>query len=172
MAALLGAVVSGCATIIAVDRVDSRLELARQLGATHVINTTHAPDLASAIRAVVPRGVDFVVDSAGVDALIKMAMASLAPRGTLALVATPPGADRRLDLPWGSVLLQGQVIRGFIEGNSIPDIFIPRLIELYAQGRFPFDKLVRFYPFTDINRAVEDQRKGNAIKPILEVSAA
>ena len=172
MAALLGAVVSGCATIIAVDRVDSRLDLARRLGATHAINTTHATDLASAIRAVVPRGVDFVVDSAGVDALIQMAMASLAPRGTLALVATPPGADRRLDVPWGSVLLQGQVIRGFIEGNSIPDIFIPRLIELYAQGRFPFDKFVRFYPFTEINRAVEDQRNGNAIKPILEVSIA
>ena len=172
MAALLGAVVSGCATIIAVDRKDNRLDLARQLGATHVVNTTHVSDLATAIRGIASRGVDFIVDSAGVDTLIHMALASLAPRGTLGLVATPPSADRKLDVPWGSLLLQGQAVRGFIEGNSIPDIFIPRLIELYAQGRFPFDKLVRFYPFNEINQAVDDQRKGIAIKPILEVAVA
>ena len=46
------------------------------------------------------------------------------------------------------------------------------MIDLYAQGRFPFDKFVRFYPFAEINRAVDDQRNGHAIKPILEVSGA
>jgi aryl-alcohol dehydrogenase len=86
-------------------------------------------------------------------------------------VAVPPSAEKKVDLPWASVLLQGQTVRGFMEGNSIPDIFIPQLIELYAQGRFPFDKFVRFYPFAEINRAVEDQRNGIAIKPILEVAA-
>jgi aryl-alcohol dehydrogenase len=59
-----------------------------------------------------------------------------------------------------------------MEGNSIPDIFIPQMLDLYAQGRFPFDNFVRLYPFADINRAVEDQRDGIAIKPILEVAAA
>ena len=65
-AAILGSVVSGCATIIAVDRNDFRLELANRLGATHAINTTREPDLGKAIRAVAPRGVNFVVDAAGV----------------------------------------------------------------------------------------------------------
>jgi aryl-alcohol dehydrogenase len=46
------------------------------------------------------------------------------------------------------------------------------MIDLHAQGRFPFDKFVRFYPFDEINRAVEDQLNGRAIKPILEVSVA
>ena len=172
LAALLGAVVSGCATIVAVDRIDSRLELARRLGATHTINTTHTPDLGKAIRTVAPRGVDFLVDSAGVDALIQMALVGLATRGTLGLVAVPPSPERRLQLPWASLLIQGQAVRGFVEGNSIPEIFIPRMIDLYAQGRFPFDKFVRFYPFAEINRAVDDQRNGHAIKPILEVSGA
>ena len=172
MSAILGSVVSGCATIIAVDRIDSRLELASQLGATHVINTTRAPDLGGAIRAVADHGVNFIVDAAGSDALIGMALTGLARRGTLGLVAAPPSAERQLDVPWSAMLLQGQAVRGFVEGNSIPDIFIPRLIDLYAQGRFPFDKFVRFYPFDEINRAVEDQRHGMAIKPILEVSAA
>lgn len=170
LAAILGAVVSGCATIIAVDRVDSRLELASRLGATHVINTTHVSDVGAAIRAVAPGGVNFIVDAAGVDTLIGSALTGLARRGTVGLLATPPSAATKLDLPWGSVLLQGQAVRGIIEGNSIPDIFIPRLAELYEQERFPFDKFVRFYPFNEINRAVEDMRKGIAIKPILEVA--
>jgi aryl-alcohol dehydrogenase len=172
MAAILGSVVSGCATIIAVARSDSRLELASRLGATHVINTTRTPDLGRAIRAVVDRGVDFIVDAAGADTLIGSALDGLARRGTLALVAAAPSPERKLELPWNRVLVQGQAVRGFVEGSSIPDVFIPRLIELYTQGRFPFDKLVRFYRFDEINRAVEDQRNGIAIKPILEVAAA
>ena len=172
MAAILGSVVSGCATIIAVDRIDSRLELARRLGATYVINTTRTPDLGTAMRAVVDRGVNFIVDAAGSDTLIEMALTGLARRGTLGLVAAPPAADRKLDVSWTGMLLQGQAVRGFVEGDSIPDLFIPRLIDLYAHGRFPFDKFVRFYPFDEINRAAEDQRNGIAIKPILEVSRA
>jgi aryl-alcohol dehydrogenase len=170
LAAILGSVVSGCATIIAVDRNDHKLELARRLGATHSINTTRTPELGSALRDIAHRGVNFVVDAAGVDTLIGMAITGLARRGTIGLVAVPPSPERQLDLPWASLLLQGQAVRGFMEGNSVPDIFIPRMIELHAQGRFPFDKFVRYYPFHEINRAIEDQRNGSAIKPVLEVS--
>jgi len=172
MAAILGAVVCGCGTIIAVDRNDNKLELAKRLGATDVINTARVSDVGSAIRAVVPRGVNFIVDAAGVAPLIVGAIGALARRGTLGLVAAAPGPEKTVDVPWTSVLLQGHTVRGFVEGNSIPDIFIPKLCDLHAQGRLPFDRYVRFYPFHDINRAVEDQRNGRAIKPILEVSAA
>jgi aryl-alcohol dehydrogenase len=136
LAAILGAVVSGCAKIIAVDRNDTKLELAKRLGATDTINTKQVPDLGSSIRSVVPRGVNFLVDAAGVDALIGTALTSLAKRGTLGLVAVPPSAEKKVDVPWASVLLQGQTVRGFMEGNSIPDIFIPQMLDLYAQGRF------------------------------------
>jgi aryl-alcohol dehydrogenase len=56
-----------------------------------------------------------------------------------------------------------------IEGESIPSVFIPRLLELYRQGRFPFDKLVRFYDFEDINQAVADAQSGLTVKPILRM---
>lgn len=171
MAAVLGAVVCGCTTIIAIDRIDSRLELARRLGATHAINTTRTPDVGTAIRAIVERGVHAIVDAAGAPGLIAAALAGLGKRGTLALVAVPPTPEKTFDMPWSSLLAQGHTVRGFIEGDSIPDVFIPRLCELYAQGRLPFDQLVRFYPFHEINRAVDDQRHGRTIKPILEVSA-
>jgi len=113
LAAILGAVVSGCATVIAVDRNDCKLEVAKQLGATHAINTTNGTDLGGAIRAVAPRGVNFILDAAGVDTLIAMALTGLAGRGTLGLVATPPSPDRGLNVPWASVLVKGQVVRGF-----------------------------------------------------------
>ncbi len=171
LAAILGAAVCGCATIIAVDRVDSRLELARGIGATHGINTENEPDLAKAIRAIVPRGVNSIVDSAGVSTLIGAAVGALAIRGRLGLVAVPPTVDRKLEMPWFSILNNGQRVEGFVEGNSIPDIFIPQMIDLYAQRRFPFDKLISVYPFEAINEAVEDQRQGKATKVVLETGA-
>jgi len=64
-------------------------------------------------------------------------------------------------------ILNARTVRGIIEGDSIPDLFIPRLIELYRQGRFPFDRLITFYQFDDINKAVEDMEKGHVIKPVL-----
>ena len=61
----------------------------------------------------------------------------------------------------------GRSLRGIIEGDSVPDVFIPRLIELYKQGRFPFDKLVTFYKLDEINTAVEDTEQGKVIKAVL-----
>ena len=172
LAALLGAAVCGCGTIIAVDRVESRLDVAKCLGATHVINTQNEPDLARAIRAIVPRGVNFIVDSAGDPALILASLTGLAIRGTLGLVAVPPGVERPLEVPWSNFLAQGQRVEGFVEGNSIPDIFIPQMINLYVQGLFPFDQLISLYRFEAINDAVEDLRRGVAIKAVLEMGAA
>lgn len=60
-------------------------------------------------------------------------------------------------------------LRGIIEGDSVPDVFIPQLIALYRQGRFPFDKLVRFYPLDAINEALEDSKKGLTVKPIIRM---
>ncbi|ADJ16476.1 aryl-alcohol dehydrogenase [Halalkalicoccus jeotgali] len=66
------------------------------------------------------------------------------------------------------VLLGG--VQGVIEGNSTPDLFIPDLIDLYRAGKFPFDKLVSYYDFEDIERAVEEQEAGEVIKPVLRMS--
>jgi aryl-alcohol dehydrogenase len=90
LAAVLGASVCGCATVISVDRVESRLEAAKCLGATHVINTEHEPDVARAVLAIAARGVNYIVESAGVLALIIFSLGGLAIRGTLGLVAVPP----------------------------------------------------------------------------------
>jgi aryl-alcohol dehydrogenase len=64
-------------------------------------------------------------------------------------------------------LLFNRKLRGIIEGQAISDIFIPRLIDLYLAGKFPFDKLIKFYPFDQINKAAEDSEKGTTLKPVL-----
>ncbi|MBD8873669.1 NAD(P)-dependent alcohol dehydrogenase [Rhodanobacter sp. DHB23] len=169
LAAIMAAQVCGCATLIAIDLVESRLDIARSLGATHLINTRSVDDLSAAIRAIAPHGVDAIVDAAGVAALIGNALGGLAIRGQLALVAVPSSAGKALELPWFNLLLAGQSVQGYVEGNSIPDIFIPQLVDLYLQGRFPFDRLITSYPFNDINQAVADQLSGKTIKAVLEM---
>jgi len=120
---------------------------------------------------VVPAGVNHIVDCAGVTPLTGEAIKALAIGGMLGLVAVAPLPDRKLEVPWFDTLLQGQIIQRFSEGNSIPGIFIPEMIDIYVQGRFPFDKLISFYPFGEINNAVADQPAGKAINAVLEFGA-
>jgi aryl-alcohol dehydrogenase len=63
--------------------------------------------------------------------------------------------------------MNGRTVRGILQGDSIPGLFIPSLIELYSQGRFPFDRMIRFYPLDEINKAVADIEAGQVIKAVL-----
>jgi aryl-alcohol dehydrogenase len=76
------------------------------------------------------------------------------------------GTEAILDM---NSILFGRTIRGIIEGDSIPDISIPQLIELYGRGRFPFDRLIAFYGRDQINTATEGSVKGRAITPVLRM---
>ncbi|MCF8120751.1 MAG: NAD(P)-dependent alcohol dehydrogenase, partial [Deltaproteobacteria bacterium] len=84
--------------------------------------------------------------------------------GLVGVVA--PGTEVSLNM---DLIMNGRTVRGVIEGDAIPDLFIPKLIELYRQDRFPFDRMISFYPFDEINRAVEDMEKGLVIKPVLKL---
>lgn len=63
-----------------------------------------------------------------------------------------------------------KTIMGVVEGNSMPDVFVPQLLDLYMQGRFPFDRLVTFYDFDQINQAAADAESGTTVKPILRLA--
>ena len=82
------------------------------------------------------------------------------------LGVVPPGTEVALDM---DLIMNGRTVKGILGGDAIPELFIPRLIELYSQGRLPFDRLITFYPFDDINQAVEDMEKGRVIKPVLRL---
>jgi aryl-alcohol dehydrogenase len=164
MSAILAAVVSGCATIIAVDVNEERLRIARQLGATHAINPNSANPV-EAIREIAEIGVEYALDTTGIPEVITQAVESMAPAGRCGLIGRT-SADARVSLSIGTVL-QGRSIFGIIEGDAVPDLFIPRLIELYEQGRFPFDKMIRLYDLEQINEAAADSESGTTLKPVL-----
>lgn len=169
LSAVMGAVVQGCATIIVSEPHASRRELALSLGATHVLGA--AEDLAQAVRAIVPDGVDYAFDTTGRSDALGAALAALGHRGQLAFVGVPANPTATFDVSILGVMSKGQTIRGVIEGDSDPQSFIPQLIDLYREGRFPVDRLVRTYPFASINEAIEDQRTGACVKAVLLTSA-
>lgn len=164
--AILGAVIAGCSTIIAVDVIPDRLALARELGATHTVNSREVDPL-EAIRDITGgRGANYAVDTTGIPAVFRVMTDSLATLGHGVLVgAAALGVEATIDI--GSRLPVGITVSTVVEGDSVPAAFIPLLIELHAQGRFPFDKLVRHYPQSEINQAFSDSEAGKALKPVV-----
>lgn len=161
LAAVMAARIVRAKTIIAVDVHARRLKLARELGATHSINNRRG-DLGRRIAAITGGGVDYVVESTADSAMERLAVDLLNPGGKAALLS---GARRPSQLP------DGREVLSVIQGDAVPQKFIPRLIRLFRGGRFPFDRLVRSYDFANINRAIADSKCGRTIKPVLLMSA-
>ena len=170
LSAVMAARLAGASRVIAVDRHAHRLKLAAELGADAVIETADAPATGEIKQLTGGQGVDFALDTTGVPAVMRQAIDVLAPRGECGYV-TSPWTGEDFPIPIRQLLL-GRKVRGIIEGNSNPDLFIPRLVDLYMQGRFPFDRLIRFYPFAEIAHAFHDAETGASIKPVLMMPAA
>ena len=168
LAAVMAARIAGASKIFAVDVVDERLSLAGELGATHVIDGRRQEALQE-ILAVTGRGVDFSVDTTAVDAVVRQAVDCVGPLGTCGLIANK-GPTQSVPVNILGAMLRGRTVRGIVQGDSVPDIFIPRLVDFFMEGRFPLDKLVRFYPFDEIDRALHDAETGATIKPILRMT--
>lgn len=167
LAAIMAAKVEGASTIIAVDMHDSRLELAKELGATHVINAGSG-DVVEQIKEITGGGVAYALDTTGLPVVIRQAADALAPRGKLAILGAPmPGSEINLDNT--DFMSSGKTLMGVVEGESDGDTFIPKLVSLWKAGKFPFDKLVKFYAFDEINKAIHDSHEGTTIKPILRI---
>jgi len=127
-------------------------------------------DVGDAIRSLTAGGADFALDTTSRPEVIRLAVDALQMTGTCGVIgADPPGPE--LTLSYRSVLV-GRTIRGILEGDSIPELFIPTLIDLYLQGRFPFDRLIAFYPFIRINEAAAASERGDVVKPVLRMDAA
>jgi aryl-alcohol dehydrogenase len=142
LSALMAARFAGCDPIIAVDIHAARLALARELGATHVIDHAGRTDVVAQIRTITGDGVRFSLDSARA------------------------GTEASFEMPF---LQFGRVVRGIIQGESHPPQFIPRLVDLLMQGKMPVDRMMTLYPLRDINQAARDSASGTTIKPVLRM---
>jgi Zn-dependent alcohol dehydrogenase len=153
---------------MAVPKRDAELawRMATELGATHVIDPVASLDLAASVRAILPQGVDYAFDTTGRPDTLTAIMGALAPKGVLGIVGIPPaGTPMPGDL--GSVLTFGQTVRGIIEGDSDPDVFIPDLIAHWRAGRLPLERLVKVFAFDQINTAIASQHHGDCVKVVL-----
>lgn len=164
MAALMAAKALGAGVIFAVDLQSERLRMAESLGATHVMHADEI-DVAKEIHAITAHGVQYAVECIGSEHLLLMAVRSLGTTGVCAMLGASRD-DRQVGLLI-NFMLTGRTLRGVQKGEAIPDLFIPELIELWRQERFPFDRLVRFYNMSDIDKAVAAVRQGRLLKPIM-----
>ena len=167
LSAVMAAKICGATTIIAADVVASRLETAKELGATHVVNSKQT-DPVEAIKEITRGGADFSLEASGIPAVLRQAIDSIGVLGKCGIVgAAKLGAEAAFDV--NGVMIPGKTIRGILQGESVPDIFIPQLIELHMQGRFPFERLIEFYDLEDINQAAADSEKGVTVKPVIRM---
>jgi aryl-alcohol dehydrogenase len=112
-------------------------------------------------------GVEFSLECVGNPKVLRQAVDVLPRLGVCGLLGVvPPGTEVALDM---DLIMNGRTVKGILGGDAIPDLFIPRLIELYRQERLPFDRLITFYPFDEINQAVEDMEAGRVTKPVLRL---
>ena len=163
LAALMAAVAVGAAPVVAVDLHDARLALATELGAAHVVRGD-APDLLERLAELTGGGAHHVVDTTGVPAVTRNAMASLRLGGSGALV----GAQLD-DLVLDTLAVVGKTAHWVLEGDADPHTSIPRLLELWQAGRFPFDRLIEEFPFAEIDAAEAASLSGRVVKPVLRM---
>jgi aryl-alcohol dehydrogenase len=166
LSAVMGAKIQGCGVIVLVEPHAARRALATEFGATHVIDPSETPDLAAAVRAICPTGVNYAFDTTGVPGLYPGIIGSLAPKGVIGLVGiAPPGTPLPGDVTTNMTF--GYTVKGIIEGDSDPETFLPELLEHHRAGRLPFDRMISTFPFTQINEAIAAQHRGKCVKVVL-----
>jgi len=166
LSGVMAAKIAGCKQIIAVDIHDSRLEIARQLGATHTLNGKNV-DVVKEIKNITNGGTHYALETTGVPPVVKQSIHALRPLGQCAIVGVT--GEMTFDVH-NDIMAEGKAVMGVIEGDVVPQVFIPQLVEYFKNGQFPFDKLVKFYDFEQINEAFEDSKAGETIKPILKIN--
>ncbi|WEK46030.1 MAG: NAD(P)-dependent alcohol dehydrogenase [Candidatus Andeanibacterium colombiense] len=165
LSAVMAARVAGAATIVAVDMVPGRNELALELGATHAIDAG-AGDFIERFRAILPHGADYSFNTTTAASAFDAAVQVLAMQGVAGFVTRPRE-------PWTpdmmALLAHGRSVKGILGGSASPRLFIPKLVELWRQGRFPVEKMIARYDFADFGQAWHDCETAAVIKPVLMV---
>jgi aryl-alcohol dehydrogenase len=165
LAAVMAAALTPTRQIIAVDVNSARLALAREVGATETVDASES-NAVEALLDLTGGGADYAIETSGRLAVLESAIASLASAGTCVVIGAPPlGTMLPVDIP--NLLGRGIRLIGTNQGDSHPQDYLPRLLDLHRAGRLPFDKLIHRFAFEDINKAADAARDGTVVKPVL-----
>jgi aryl-alcohol dehydrogenase len=169
LAAVMAARIAGADPIVAVDINDQRLDLAKELGATHVFNA--GEDAIGKLRALCPSGLAYAFDTTGRSSVIQDAFGLLAPRGKLGLVGASDPQDM-LTFNEAEFMGGGRTVMGILGGDSDVDGFLVTLLRYHAEGQFPFDRLITYFTLDQVNEAVAASESGAVVKPVLVMDPA
>lgn len=163
---LLGCRLAGCYPIIAVDVQESKLELARQLGATETVNAATV-DPVSALRELTRKGPEYVFDSVGASTTISQALQAAAPYGTVTVTGMGD-VLKPTPIPTDALIFSNKRLLGSFVGSSRPRVDLPKLIELYLGGRLPLDQLIsQRYPLDELPNAFADMEGGSVARGVV-----
>ncbi|WP_105168794.1 zinc-binding dehydrogenase [Pseudoalteromonas sp. T1lg23B] len=169
MSALLAAKLYEPTTLIAVDINPQKLELAKQLGATHTLNAQNT-DVVESIVTLTKGGVDYSIEAGGKAQSIELAFNSVRDQGGLCIFASHPPEGDTIKLE-PHAFHRGKMIRGSWGGASMPDRDIPKFVDAYHKGLLDLDVLItNEYSLDNVNNALEDLHQGSAIRSIIKCS--
>ena len=168
LSAIMAARLAGARQVIAVDPLPARRAMALELGATAALDAAE-PDIVAAVRALLPDGADFALNTTVIPAVYEAALRVLGMRGVAAFVSAPP---QPLSVPLPLLLGGGRSLRGIIGGDAAPQVVIPMLLDFWRQGRLPMDRLVTRVEVARIAEAFDAFHHGAVIKPVLCMEAA
>ncbi|KAK0725107.1 chaperonin 10-like protein [Lasiosphaeris hirsuta] len=173
LAACLAAKLTAPARLVVVDNSTAKLAMLPECireAVTHVVDSSDLTDegqLVERLKELTPGGLgfDYALDCVGRGDLVKAGHLALRARGTVISVGGSP--DVALQVTLSQHLVRGITHRGTHQGDSVPSVSIPLMIDLWRQGKFPFDKLLTLYEFGELHRAIQDVKDGNVVKPVL-----
>jgi alcohol dehydrogenase len=166
LSAVLGALAAGASRVVAVDILDNKLALARQLGASDAFNGA-APDAVEKIRAATGGGLEYVIETAGSAAAMDTAYKITRRGGTTVTIGLPP-PDAALSVPLVQMVAEERTITGSYIGSAVPVRDLPRYIALYRNGHLPIDRLLTDrIKLDDINEGFERLRRGDAVRQVI-----
>lgn len=169
LCAVAGARITGCFPIIAVDVLESKLALARQMGATHEVAARSA-DPVEEIHRLCPGGVDLAIESSGRPEVMRQALDSVRSQGGMAVIVGNARHGERLVID-PRELNQGKRLLGTWGGDNWPDRDFPRYCKLLSAGRLSLEPVLsKAYRLDDINRAIDDLEAGVVARPLVDMA--
>jgi alcohol dehydrogenase len=163
---LLAAKMSGCRQVIAIDRLPAKLDLARDLGATHTVNATDA-DVVAQVKALTSGGVDFAFEMASSVKALELAY-QITRRGGTTVTGSLPNPAHRFELPATNLVAEERTLKGSYIGSCVPSRDIPRFIALYQQGLLPVDRLLsETLTLDEINLGFDRLADGDSVRQII-----
>jgi alcohol dehydrogenase len=167
LSAIMGARAIGAYPIVAVDQLDDKLTLAREVGATHTINAAQDDPIA-AIRDLTGGGAEHAFESVGNEQVLMQAYQATKRGGTTITVGLP-APDRMFSIPAVSLTLEERTIKGSYMGSSVPRRDIPRYIGMYQAGILPVEKLhTHTLRLEEINTGFDRLAQGQAVRQIID----